>query len=125
MFVRLSSDVRRGKGHETSTAPPLSPFDASDRNKAEGRGEKRWRQKEKGLTVSPKWRAIFLNGMLRRDSDQWPDLAVLVLGGEDEGEGSWVAAVAVGDDVGADATEEMEEFVEVELGDPGSRGGCW
>ncbi|OBR04545.1 hypothetical protein CH63R_11248 [Colletotrichum higginsianum IMI 349063] len=60
-----------------------------------------------------------------RDSDQWPDLAVLVLGGEDEGEGSWVAAVAVGDDVGADATEEMEELVEVELGDPGSRGGCW
>ncbi|GKT89278.1 hypothetical protein Ct61P_07128 [Colletotrichum tofieldiae] len=59
--------------------------------------------------------------MLSRDSDQWPDL--VVLGGEVEGEESWVAAA--GDAVVADAAEEMEELVEVELGEPTSRGGCW
>lgn len=80
-----------------------------------GRQETGGRNRVRGLTVSPKWRAIFRKGMLNSDSDLRPDLVMelLLLVGEDEGEG-WVAAEA--------AAEEDEEATELE--ELGSRRGC-
>lgn len=85
-------------------------------------GCERGRSSEQGLTVSPKWRAIFLKGMLNRDSDLWPDLVLFV--GEVVGD-SWVAAADAASGVEQLVGLELELELEPALGGLGSRGGCW